>query len=94
MTANSNDVAQPDRAAFERILHTELDRLEAYNCARYRLLMGSKQAWIDGGRAAAAAGTAPPRSRQSKRTQAGGSERCTDQAPAACQSDPRFTSSY
>lgn len=43
-------VAPEDRAAFEQVVHAELDHLQPYNCARYRLPMGKTQAWIDQGR--------------------------------------------
>ena len=43
-------VAEQDRDAFETMAHAELDHLETYNCARYRLPMGKTQEWIDGGR--------------------------------------------
>jgi len=43
-------VPQADRAAFDAIVDTELQHLQPYNCARYRLPFGKTQAWIDAGR--------------------------------------------
>ncbi|AJG21024.1 Huntingtin interacting protein E-like protein [Cupriavidus basilensis] len=43
-------VAQADAAAFRAMLNTELEHLEAYNCARYRLPISKTQEWIDLGR--------------------------------------------
>jgi Fic family protein len=39
-----------DRAAFDAIVDTELQHLQPYNCARYRLPFSKTQAWIDSGR--------------------------------------------
>jgi hypothetical protein len=36
-----------DAAVFDGMLKTELQHLEAYNCARYRLPIGKTQEWID-----------------------------------------------
>lgn len=35
---------------FEGLLREELDKLQPYNCARYRLTMAATQGWIDAGR--------------------------------------------
>lgn len=43
-------IAPADRAAFDRILDAELQHLQPYNCARYRLPFGKTQTWIDKGR--------------------------------------------
>lgn len=43
-------VTPADRAAFDAIARTELQHLQPYNCARYRLPFGKTQAWIDAGR--------------------------------------------
>ncbi len=43
-------VAAGDQLAFNAILQTELQHLQPYNCARYRLPFGRTQAWIDAGR--------------------------------------------
>jgi Fic family protein len=43
-------LADEDRAAFKDMVNSELDHLEPYNCARYRLPMGRTQEWIDRGR--------------------------------------------
>lgn len=39
-----------DLVALRGIVHTELDHLEQYNCARYNLARGMTQRWIDAGR--------------------------------------------
>ena len=39
-----------DAAVFDRMLETELQHLEPYNCARYRLPIGKTQEWIEKGR--------------------------------------------
>ena len=39
-----------DLTALRAIANTELDHLEAYNCARYNLARGMTQRWIDAGR--------------------------------------------
>ena len=39
-----------DITALRAIANTELDHLEAYNCARYNLARGMTQRWIDAGR--------------------------------------------
>jgi hypothetical protein len=41
------DVPAVDIAAFGDILRSELERLEPYNCARFRLPIGKTQEWID-----------------------------------------------
>lgn len=43
-------VTDVDVAAFSKMLHIELEHLEAYNCARHRLSIGKTQEWIDKGR--------------------------------------------
>ena len=43
-------VPEADAAAFNKMLSIELEHLEAYNCARYRLPIGKTQEWIDKGR--------------------------------------------
>jgi Fic family protein len=43
-------VVPADRAAFDAILETELQHLQPYNCARYRLPFSKTQVWIDSGR--------------------------------------------
>ncbi|MGF6933468.1 Fic family protein [Paraburkholderia sp. UCT70] len=43
-------VPDVDIAAFNNMLNSELEHLEAYNCARYRLPMRKTQEWIDKGR--------------------------------------------
>ena len=43
-------VDSADSAALHRIVNTELDQLEQYNCARYSLARGMTQRWIDAGR--------------------------------------------
>ena len=49
-TLKAAAVAAQDRAAFRAMLAVELAHLEPYNCARYRLPIGSTQAWIAKGR--------------------------------------------
>jgi prophage maintenance system killer protein len=39
-----------DAAVFDGMLKTELQHLEPYNCARYRLPIGKTQEWIEKGR--------------------------------------------
>ena len=39
-----------DLAALRVVANTELDHLEAFNCARYNLARGMTQRWIDAGR--------------------------------------------
>jgi Fic family protein len=43
-------VEAADLTALRTIVHTELDHLEPYNCARYNLARGITQKWIDAGR--------------------------------------------
>jgi Fic family protein len=43
-------IPEADAAAFSNMLNAELEYLEAYNCARYRLPIGKTQEWIDEGR--------------------------------------------
>ncbi|WP_244826903.1 Fic family protein [Caballeronia sp. TF1N1] len=43
-------LSETDMAAFNGMLRTELEHLEAFNCARYRLPMIKTQEWIDKGR--------------------------------------------
>jgi Fic family protein len=43
-------VDEADRAAFERMVNAELDALQTFNCARFRLPMGKTQEWIEAGR--------------------------------------------
>lgn len=43
-------IADADSAVFCEILKSELQHLEPYNCARYRLPIGKTQEWIDKGR--------------------------------------------
>ncbi|MGF6937140.1 hypothetical protein OKW41_006302 [Paraburkholderia sp. UCT70] len=43
-------VPEVDIAAFNNLLNSELEHLEAYNCARHCLPMGKTQDWIDKGR--------------------------------------------
>lgn len=40
-----------DQAAFQALLHRELQSLSPFNCARYRLSPGETEAWIVSGRA-------------------------------------------
>lgn len=49
-TVESMNVPEADAAAFNKMLSIELEHLEAYNCARYRLPIGKTQEWIDKGR--------------------------------------------
>lgn len=44
------NIPEEDAGAFNDILSGELEHLEAYNCARYRLPLGKTQEWIDKGR--------------------------------------------
>jgi hypothetical protein len=37
-------------ALFRPLLDTELQRLDVYNCARYRLTMGQVKRWVEAGR--------------------------------------------
>lgn len=39
-----------DQASFQAILYRELQSLETFNCARYRLALGKTEGWIRGGR--------------------------------------------
>jgi hypothetical protein len=43
-------IAEDDRAFFDEMLTSELQYLESYNCARYRLPISKTQEWIDIGR--------------------------------------------
>jgi prophage maintenance system killer protein len=43
-------IADADSAVFNDMLKSELQHLEPYNCARYRLPIGRTQEWIDKGR--------------------------------------------
>jgi Fic/DOC family len=43
-------IAAADAAVFDAMLESELQHLEPYNCARYRLPIGKTQEWIDKGR--------------------------------------------
>jgi hypothetical protein len=43
-------IPAPDAAAFDALLGSELQHLQPYNCARYRLPIGKTQRWIDKGR--------------------------------------------
>lgn len=43
-------VEAADLTALRTIVHTKLDHLEQYNCARYNLARGTTQKWIDAGR--------------------------------------------
>jgi Fic family protein len=45
-------IPEPDRTAFIELLRLELANLESYNCARYRLNIGSTEEWIAKGRPA------------------------------------------
>lgn len=49
-TVEAMEVPEADAAAFNKMLSIELEHLEAYNCARYRLPIGKTQEWIDKGR--------------------------------------------
>ncbi len=40
----------PDQEPFEALVRNELRQLEPYNCARYRLAIGTTEAWIAAGR--------------------------------------------
>jgi prophage maintenance system killer protein len=44
------NVDAADRPAFDRIVNAELDALQPFNCARFRLPIGKTQEWIDNGR--------------------------------------------
>jgi len=39
-----------DQASFQAVLHRELQNLEPFNCARYRLAIGKTESWIKRGR--------------------------------------------
>lgn len=43
-------IPAPDQAAFRAMLDEELQQLQPYNCARYRLPIGATQEWIQRGR--------------------------------------------
>lgn len=43
-------IPEGDLASFQRLLREELSHLESYNCARYRLPIGTTEAWIAKGR--------------------------------------------
>ena len=43
-------LASADREAFLEMLRKELQFLQTYNCARYRLSLGKTQEWIEKGR--------------------------------------------
>ncbi|SAK66317.1 hypothetical protein AWB78_02399 [Caballeronia calidae] len=43
-------VPEADAALFRSLLRSELEHLQIYNCARFRLPMGEVQAWIGKGR--------------------------------------------
>lgn len=43
-------ISEADQAAFRAILNEELKQLQPYNCARYRLPIGTTQEWIQRGR--------------------------------------------
>ena len=43
-------IAQADHDSFEAILRRELQSLEPFNCARYRLALGQTEGWIKSGR--------------------------------------------
>jgi Fic family protein len=45
-------VPPADREYFQSLLQTELEQLEVFNCARYRLTIGNTQEWIAKGRPA------------------------------------------
>jgi hypothetical protein len=46
----SLSIPDADLTVFNEMLTSELQHLEAYNCARYRLPIGKTQEWIDKGR--------------------------------------------
>ena len=43
-------VAAEDQAPFAELLREELQLIEPYNCARYRLPIGTTEKWIGNGR--------------------------------------------
>jgi len=42
-------IAEVDVASFQQILREELSQFETYNCARYRLPIGTTEEWISRG---------------------------------------------
>lgn len=48
--ASTLDLAPDDQARFTQLLQEELQHLEIYNCARYRLGLALVEKWIAGGR--------------------------------------------
>lgn len=44
------DIPKEEKSAFEAMLRKELDHLQVFNCARYRLTIGQTEAWVGKGR--------------------------------------------
>lgn len=44
------DIPEKEKSAFETMLRKELDHLQVFNCARYRLTIGQTEAWVGKGR--------------------------------------------
>ena len=44
------DIPEKEESAFETMLRKELDHLQVFNCARYRLTIGQTEAWVSKGR--------------------------------------------
>jgi len=44
------DIPEKEKSAFETMLRKELDHLQVFNCARYRLTIGQTEAWVSKGR--------------------------------------------
>lgn len=44
------EIPKEERSAFEAMLRKELDHLQVFNCARYRLTIGQTEAWVGKGR--------------------------------------------
>jgi hypothetical protein len=49
-TVAQMDIAEKEKSAFETMLRKELDHLQVFNCARYRLTIGQTEAWVSKGR--------------------------------------------
>ena len=44
------DIPEKEKSAFETMLRKELEHLQVFNCARYRLTIGQTEAWVSKGR--------------------------------------------